>query len=331
VNATGAELGAVGVGRVILNAPWFENPERRVRENAPYLDRFNGSAADNGAAKRISAAEANSDQTSSVPRLGNCRPPQRATHPRDFAPLNRYALPIMRSTFRASLFHLAFASALALPFIAQAEAPFISQLTLPPSGTYNRSIALRFTADFNAPVVVVGVPKLQLNVGGQSRYATAITPLDASVAARIDFEYVPQPFDNAPNGLVVAGAVDPAGGSITGVDGVPAVLSFAAPAADNIRIAALPAPTPQIRSISQPSSAAALVVAGTSDGNSIVTVTRDNGEVVGQVLAAPNGAWKLEYRSGNIAGAHQFSAVAENTEGIPSATSDPVTTSLPGA
>jgi hypothetical protein len=237
----------------------------------------------------------------------------------------------MRSTFRASFSRLVFAGALALPLVAHAESPFISQLTLPQVGTYNRSIALRFTAEFNAPVIVAGSPKLRLSVGGQTRYATAITSPDAKATARVDFEYVPQPFDDAPNGIVVTGTIDVAGGSITGVDGAPAALSFAAPAANNIRIAVLPAPTPQIRSVSQPSSAATVVVTGTADGNSVVTVTRDDGGAVGQVLAGPNGAWKLEYRSGNIVGPHRFSAIAENVDGVPSAASEPVTVSLPSA
>jgi hypothetical protein len=237
----------------------------------------------------------------------------------------------MLSTFRASLSRLVFGGALALPLLARAEAPFVSQLSVPQSGMYNRSIALRFTAEFSAPVIVAGSPKLRLSVGGQTRYATAITSLDAKAMTRVDFEYVPQPFDAAPNGIVVTGTIDVAGGTITGVDGAPAALSFAAPATNDIRVAVLPAPTPQIRSISQPSGAAAVIVTGTADGNSVVTVTRDDGGMVGQVLAAPNGSWKLEYRSANSVGSHQFSAVAENGDGVPSAASQPVTVSLPSA
>jgi hypothetical protein len=238
----------------------------------------------------------------------------------------------MLPSFRVSLSSLIFAAVLALPAPAHAETAFVTQLTLPQNGTYNRSLVLRFTAEFNAPVIVVGAPQLPLSVGGQSRFATAITPLSNAPTTRVDFEYTPQPFDRAPNGIVVAGTIDLAGGAIVGVDRSPANLSFAAPGANGIRVTVLAAPTPQIQTAApQPAATETFVVSGTADGNSIVTVTDDNSRVIGQVLAAPNGAWRLACNTSSLAGAHHIAATAENVDGVPSARSDPVPISGPGA
>lgn len=230
----------------------------------------------------------------------------------------------MLLTFRASLCRLLFAAAFSLPLIARAEAPFVSSLSLPQSGTYDRSLVLRFTAEFSAPVTVIGAPRLLLNVGGQPRSAAAITPLGGGPTTRVDFEYVPQPFDNAPNGIAIVGRIDVGRGSITGVDGSAAVLSFAAPGGNSVQVAMIPTPTPQIRTVSLSPDAAGVVVFGTADANSVVTVTRENGAVIGQALAERNGAWRLACSASKLQGAQQIAAMAENVDGVPSAPSAPV-------
>lgn len=253
------------------------------------------------------------------------------SRPRDFTPAVGYDLGVMLPSLRALLSFLVFTATLAVPVAARAEAAFVTRLSVPQNGVYNRSLVLRFTAEFSAPVVVVGAPRLPLGVGNQFRFATAITSLGNEPTTRVDFEYTPQPFDNAPDGIVVAGKIDPAGGAILGTDRSPANLSFAAPSANGIRVTALPAPTPQIQTAApQPAAAGTFVISGTADGNSIVTITDEHSRVIGQVLAASNGAWRLACSTLDLAGSRHVAATAENTDGVPSARSDPVPISIPG-
>jgi hypothetical protein len=228
--------------------------------------------------------------------------------------------------FRAS-FVFALIALVAAPVCAQST--FIRQLTLPADGTYDRSLVLRFTATFSGPVNVTGSPRLPLVVGGVTRYATWTAPLDAAPLATLAFEYVPQPFDSDRDGITTEARLDLNGGTIVGIDGAAADVSFVAPDTRGIRVALLLPPAPKILRVELRASGAAadvdlLVLSGTADGNSVVTVQQGGASVVGHVIAAENGAWSLEYAITSSALAFHFTATALNVDGLESLPSNPM-------
>ena len=86
---------------------------------------------------------------------------------------------------------------------------------------------LDFTVATSEPVVVTGVPRIAIDVGGLTRYATYAS---GSGTAALTFSYAVQAGDFDPNGIAIAAPLDLNGGSITDVAGNPASgLTFTLP------------------------------------------------------------------------------------------------------
>jgi hypothetical protein len=232
----------------------------------------------------------------------------------------------MPQLFRAS-FAFALVTLVAAP--ALAESTFIKQLVPPADGIYDRSLVLRFTATFSSPVNVTGSPRLPLVVGGATRYATWSAPLDGGPLATLAFEYVPQPYDSDRDGIATESRLDLNGGAIAGIDGTPADVSFVAPNTRGIRVELLLPPAPRILRAEFREAVGAgepdiLVLSGSADGNSVVTLQRGGTGVIGQAIAVDNGAWSIAYALTDPAMALHFTATAMDRNGLESPPSDPM-------
>ena len=219
--------------------------------------------------------------------------------------------------------------ALLLPLAAAAQ-PAISQVTTPASGAYNRTLALQFTVRFNAPVIVQGAPRLALQVGTATRYATLISSLSPSPAGSnlVSFEYVPTAVDADDDGITLAGGIDLNGGAIKAADATQATLTFTPPDTRGVKISVLRPPTPRIAAaIRGGAKGDNLVLEGSADGSSMILISRADIGLVGVTMAAPNGAWTFEYAAARV-GTFQFSVAAENSDGVVSADSAPLNVTI---
>ncbi len=106
-----------------------------------------------------------------------------------------------------------------------ATAPSITSISAPPNGSYKESSALNFTANFTENVVVVGSPRIILNIGGSTKYAGYIS---GSGTASLVFRYVIEAGVNDLNGIGI-GSVQLNGATIRDVTGNAADLSFGVP------------------------------------------------------------------------------------------------------
>lgn len=216
------------------------------------------------------------------------------------------------------------------PLEAAAQPASITFLTAPRSGTYDRSLALCFTASFSAPVVVEGAPRLALQVGKVTRYATLTPSLTAKVGGEraLVFEYVPLAGDADDDGITVASSIDLNGGTIRSLDSTAASLVFSPPDTRGVIVTVLRPPTPRLlAAVRGGANGARLVLEGTADGSSMVLITRSDIGLIGVTMAAANGSWIFEYAGARV-GTMQFSVAAENSDGILSADSAPFSVTI---
>jgi hypothetical protein len=93
---------------------------------------------------------------------------------------------------------------------------------------------LDFTVATSEPVVVTGVPRIAIDVGGLTRYATYAT---GSGTSALTFSYAVQAGDFDANGIAIAAPLDLNGGSITDVAGNPASgLTFTLPDTSALKV-----------------------------------------------------------------------------------------------
>lgn len=94
-----------------------------------------------------------------------------------------------------------------------AVAPTVSTVGLPAPGAYNAGDVLRFTVNTSENVIVdtsTGTPRLALNIGGVTRYASYVS---GSGSAALVFEYTVQAGNNAAAGIGLPGVLDLNGAS----------------------------------------------------------------------------------------------------------------------
>ena len=248
-----------------------------------------------------------------------------AWHPTDaarFAGYDRCRPMLLTKLFRAMFF----VGAMLSPVAIQAGTPVITHVVAPDPGTYNRSLSLNFTVVFSEPVVMSGMPRLPLVVGAATRYATVTPALDAapSGARAIMFSYLPEADDVDADGIVVSSELALNGGVITALDGTPAGTALAMPDTSRVRVDVLRPPAPAIYGFETSAAGRELIVKGTADAESTVTLMLADSGVIGTTLAAPNGAWSLALdSSGFRPGTYRLTAQAENSAGILSASSAP--------
>ena len=91
-----------------------------------------------------------------------------------------------------------------------AVAPVVSQLTLPANGAYNAGDVLTFTVNASEVVNVNGTPRLALNIGGLTRYATYVS---GSGTSALVFQYTIEAGNNAA-GIGLPGSIDLNGATV---------------------------------------------------------------------------------------------------------------------
>jgi hypothetical protein len=228
-----------------------------------------------------------------------------------------------RVAVRAALLAVGSVASVALA----APTVWVTQVSTPAAGTYDRSMALQFTVNFSGPVLVQGSPRLPLRVGDSVRHATFVAPLTVASqpVTMLTFEYAPSPTDRDEDGVTLATMIDLNGGAIVAADRTAAALNFASPDTRGVHVALLPAPTPQILVASAGGTAGdVLTLRGTADGGSRVLVQLVDRGIIGSTQAAANGAWSFDCDRTQIgAGVYQFIASIEDTRGLSSATSAP--------
>jgi len=93
---------------------------------------------------------------------------------------------------------------------------------------------LNFTVNTSEPVVVTGTPRIAIDVGGITRYATYAS---GSGSSALTFGYAVQAADFDANGITLVSPVDLNGGSIADVAGNPASsLSFTLPDTASVKV-----------------------------------------------------------------------------------------------
>ena len=216
--------------------------------------------------------------------------------------------------------------ALLSPLAARtAPTAFVSSVSVPPAGVYDRTLTLPFVVNFSEPVTVQGAPRLAITVGQSTRYATAVIPLSAPArCTAVAFEYLPAPSDADNDGIVLAGAIDLNGGTITTADFTAAGLTLTPTNTQAIQISVALPPTPRIlAAVRGGADGSSLVLEGTADAGSMVMVTRTDAGVVGATIARANGSWSFTCPVVGQ-GTFQFTAAIENDAGIVSSDSAPL-------
>lgn len=115
---------------------------------------------------------------------------------------------------------------------------FLSILTIALAGPHFSRVAaafsaIPFTVNLAEPVIVTGVPRLVLDIGGVTRYATYTS---GSGTSALTFTYTLQAGDLDLDGLTVSSPLELNGGTITDQAGNPATLTFTPPNTSGVKI-----------------------------------------------------------------------------------------------
>ena len=117
------------------------------------------------------------------------------------------------------------------PVLCQAAALLVMLLLLT---TPAAAATLNFTVNASEAVIVNGTPRLAIDVGGTTRYATYAS---GSGTAALTFAYAVQPGDFDANGITLASPLDLNGGSIADIAGNPAsALTFTLPDTSALKV-----------------------------------------------------------------------------------------------
>jgi hypothetical protein len=112
--------------------------------------------------------------------------------------------------------------------------PWLAAGLLLPCAAPASAATLNFTVNASEAVTVTGTPRLAIDVGGTTRYATYAA---GSGTAALTFAYAVQPGDFDANGITLASPVDLNGGSITDIAGNPASgLTFTLPDTSALKV-----------------------------------------------------------------------------------------------
>ncbi|MEE2672020.1 MAG: fibronectin type III domain-containing protein [Bdellovibrionota bacterium] len=108
--------------------------------------------------------------------------------------------------------------------LVDSAVPSITEFIEPVNGTYPDGVGLLFQVNFNEAVNVTGSPRVLIDVGGVTKYATYKT---GSGTSGLEFEYIVQPGDADADGIsFVSTVIDLNSGTVKGLDTDNAVLDF---------------------------------------------------------------------------------------------------------
>lgn len=133
--------------------------------------------------------------------------------------------------------------------LVDTTSPFVSTITPPSPGTYYEGQNLAFYLTMNETSIVTGTPRIQLTIGGSTRYANYVSGSGSSI---LTFRYVVTNTDIDNDGIVSVSPIDLNNGTLKDSAGNDATLTFATPNTTTVIVLGA---TPYITSISSPSSA----------------------------------------------------------------------------
>lgn len=91
-------------------------------------------------------------------------------------------------------------------------APTVADVIVPASGSYKAGDVLTFTVNTSETVFTNGLPRLAVDIGGTTRYATFVA--GSSSGSVLVFQYTVQAGDNDADGISIGSSVDLNGGSV---------------------------------------------------------------------------------------------------------------------
>lgn len=124
--------------------------------------------------------------------------------------------------------------------------PHINSVTLPPNASYGDLRMLNFTVTFSEPVIITGLPRIALDVGGTTVYAQATTFASSNTH---NFRYTVGSGENDSDGIVLTSPLQLNTGTIRDSDSNNSSLSFTIPSAVGILVDSDP---PTVLSVSPP-------------------------------------------------------------------------------
>ncbi len=172
-----------------------------------------------------------------------------------------------------------------------AQGPLLTMNTLPSPRTYTDGEDLIFDVTFDETVIVTGAPRLQLDIGGNTKHAIL---LSGSGTSTLRFQYQVSATDEDLNGITLNAAIDLNSGSILDANANIAALTLAMSDTSGIIVQS---PTPTIVSVALPGAAKY------ETGESLnLTVTYSEAVIVTSVprieLALESGTVYADYVSG---------------------------------
>ncbi|MCU0705825.1 MAG: hypothetical protein MUF18_17800, partial [Fimbriiglobus sp.] len=115
--------------------------------------------------------------------------------------------------------------------------PAVVSVSVPANGTYLASQNLDFTVTFDDTVVVTGVPRIALTVGGSTVYANYQSGTGTTA---LQFRYTVQAGDADADGIAMTSPIDLNSGTIQDPTGNNATLTFTPPNTSAVRVDAAP-------------------------------------------------------------------------------------------
>ena len=125
--------------------------------------------------------------------------------------------------------------------------PIVSSVTPPTNGTYLTGQNLNFVMTYNVPVTISGSPRIALDIGGTTRYATYFS---GSGSTAITFRHTVVTADADSDGIQMTSPIDLNSGTILDASSGAASLTFTAPSLTAVLVDAV---LPVVSSVTLPS------------------------------------------------------------------------------
>lgn len=201
-------------------------------------------------------------------------------------------------------------------------APAISSVTGPSAASYRAGQDLDFTVNYGVAVTVMGTPSLSLTVGAAPRSAAFVS---GSGTTALLFRYTVAAGDTDTDGIASASPLVLNSGTIRDGVGNDADLAFTTPTTTAVLVDTTAPAAPVFTGITNDSGSSAtdnitndatLVLNGTAEPGSTVTVTRVSTGVLGTATANGSGVWSYDYTATTLgSGDHSFTATTADVAG----------------
>ncbi|MFC7516519.1 DUF4347 domain-containing protein [Herbaspirillum sp. GCM10030257] len=193
--------------------------------------------------------------------------------------------------------------------IVDGVAPVVSSVNVPADATYKTDDTLDFTVTFSEVVAVNGTPRLALDIGGTTKYATYLSGTGTSAAV---FRYTVESGLTDTNGISLNGLIDLNGGTLQ--DGAGNIVTLALDGVGSTAAVLINSAGPAITSVGVPSNGtfiAGQTLEFTVNFGETVTVDTTGG-IPQLALTIGNTTKYATYQSGSGSAAIKFAYTVEN-------------------